>query len=349
MRLKQSILLQFILLLLCTLSAVLAYFYLYQYLPAERKLHREALYARAKAAFDVSLRPLERALGTSDDLALLSQVENIMKIDDVRAAYILDRGGRVLTHNSTSEWNKTYTDPVSRNAVKAQTLLLQRGGEDKEYVFSAPLGSSATLCLGLSSRKIDEAVSLASRTALYSALIVMVLAAALFLFFLYYGIGGRFRKMKDLLQSHALGGGTLPDGGADELGELSRLINEVLIKSEAERTAATSRAGEAGRKLSRVLAELTKSVDGGAVVLDSENRILCANIKAKDFLFPHEQEPAGKHVLEVVRYPELISLLQKAALNPGKMHQGNFDGVPIRAISSTWDASGGISGTIILI
>lgn len=290
------------------------------------------LLSRARAVSELSSRTLVRAIETRDDLALVAALEDIRKIDGVSSVYILDAGGKVLAHDRVSEWNKTCTDDASRKALSSKAMLVQRTLSPKGYLFSTPLTSGAVLCLVLSSQKIDEPLALAGRKALYSGLAAFLVLMLALGGFVYYAVGPRFRKLKEMLRNVAPGSGALPVEARDELGELTGLINEAMDRIGKGGDAGVKRADETVQKLESLIRALTGTMDAGIMVLDEENRIIGMNDAFRDFLSP-DAPPVGRHFLEAVRSDSLIELVKRAVLEPGTPLEGMIEGSAVKVIA----------------
>jgi|AGTN01.1.fsa_nt_gi hypothetical protein len=327
-----GIFVRFLLVSSLAVSAALLYFYLFQFLPSQAKLLESRLISRARAVSELSSRTLVRAIETRDDLALVSALEDIRKLDEVSSVYILDPGGKVLTHDSVSEWNKTYSDGISKKALASKGMLVQRTPSPKGYLFSTPLTSGAVLCLALSSRKMDESLALARRKALYSGLTAFFVVMLVLGGFVYYAVGPRLGKLKEMLKNLAPGSGALPVDARDELGELTGLINEAIRKIEKGGDAGVKRADETVQKLEGLIRTLTDNMDGGIMVLDGENRIIGVNDAFRNSLLP-DASPVGRHFLEAVRSARLIELVKRASLDPGNPVEEIIEGSAVRVIA----------------
>ena len=329
-RLLKSLFFRMFLFSVLSVSVLLVCFYYLQYIPSHEKLLRNALYDRVKTVFDLSADDLSKAVRSRDDISMLIGVEKIMKIEDVSTVYVLDNGFKVLTHDKTSQWGKTYDDETDRNAVNAKKVLRQwtQGG----YLFSVPLTSSSTLCVGISSQKMNEAAAGLRRDALYTIAIVVIAAAAAFGWFIYATVFLRFRDLRDRLASIELGGGTLPDGApGGEFLELQKLINGII--ANAASGAGRGRAGQCEDELRLLVDELAATHQSGVLVIGAENKVVAINRKGETLFGIKRDGAAGKHVLEAVGDAALIELIKKAAAKPGEAFEASVSGKPVKAYS----------------
>jgi hypothetical protein len=184
---------------------LVVYFYSFLYVPSQEKLIRANLFDRVKTIFVLSDNRLIKALQTHDDIMMLSVIENIMKLDDISTAYLLDNNCKVITHDKTTQWGKTYTDNLSKKAVATKKILRQKS--EFGYLFSLPLTSSATLCVGISSEKLTESISSLNSSALIEGVIILLISGILLYGFIYLRIYPRYAKLNGELRSLELGGG----------------------------------------------------------------------------------------------------------------------------------------------
>ncbi|MFA5779238.1 MAG: hypothetical protein WC947_03800 [Elusimicrobiota bacterium] len=346
---KQNIFFKSILFVFAVIASLLIFFYVFQFLPAQKKLLNKNLFDRAKTIYNLSGPIIVKAIETKDDLLILSQIENIMKLDDISTVYILDSDGKVITHDRTAEWGKIYGDEISKKAGGTKKELIQKSPEIKGYLYSVPLTSSATLCVGLSQQKTNETFDLIKKNAFYSAITVLIAVISIFAFFIFSQITSQFIKLENILKSVMLGTGEKIDvRRKDEFGKLSLLINKIINKLETENITAHKKLSETQKKSARFIQELSKHFENGLIVTNFENKIILANQKAKDFLSVVEKDPAGKHILEIIKTPEFIDVLKRSAANVNKLLEEVINNKTIKIIT-VGGRETEIIGTIIII
>jgi len=325
-------------------AAILLFMFISFYLHCSERLLTGALSDRARTVFGLCGDSLANALQAHDDIALLIQVERMMKLEDVSSVYILDSSGKVLIHDKTGEWGKTYIDDVSLKAAAAKKLISQRTRAG--FLFSGPLTSSATLCMVFSSQKIDESVSSMNKKALVTGSIITIAAVLAFSWFIYFLVYPRFKTLRGGLASLALGGtGRLPESGeAGEFSELRALVNSVLEKNCPAAVDALPGTAWCNRQLIDAILE---THSGGLLVIDENNKVLSLNGKAAEIIGAKKEDAAGKHVLDVVKLPALLELIKKASVTPGLVSEGNAAGGTVRvlAVAGTGEV---ISGIVLL-
>jgi hypothetical protein len=85
-------------------------------------------HARGPAAHWVFAHASVQAVVADDFLVLLHLINSIASDPDVLYAMVLDRSGRTLVHSDMSETGRTYTDPLSQQAVAAERPSSRRCG-----------------------------------------------------------------------------------------------------------------------------------------------------------------------------------------------------------------------------
>jgi PAS domain-containing protein len=315
-----------------SIAVLLAVLYCFQYIPAQKKLLRSALFEKVRTVFSLSGGTLTKALQTRDDIMMLSAVESIMKIEDISTVYVLDNNCKVITHDKTAEWGKMYSDGQSKNAVASQKMLRQV--EPYGFLFSEPLTSSATLCVGLSSQKLDESVASLNKEAFFTGLIIFIAASAGFLLLIQNILFLKLKKLSESLRSLALGGsGRLPqDGQDDEFGRLTKLINEAL-----DNNVSAAESGNEPRKdksLVQVIRALTDMHPAAVMVIGSDNKIISLNGKASALLGVVLEEACGKHILDSVKLPEILSLIKNVSEKPSDPVEASVQGMKAKAVST---------------
>ena len=304
------------------------YFYAFQYLPSQEKLIRSGLLDRAKTVFGLSGNTLTKGIQTHDDIMMLTTIESIMKIEDINTAYVLDNDRKVMLHDKTSEWGTVYNDETATKAVGAGKTIRQRvsGG----YIFSTPLTSSATLCVGISTQKLEESIASLNKDSFYSALIVLITGSICFFVLVYYMAFPLLKSLRAGLGSLELGGsGRLPDSAAnDEFGELQRLINSVLDKSVHSGLPADT------SKKTGIYDALTNIYGGGVIIFDGENKVLSLNTEAEKFIASTGAEVKGKHILDIPGLASLLVLIKKASEKPGEIIEMQLSGRNTKALAS---------------
>jgi hypothetical protein len=318
--------------IILAVAGLLVILYCFQYAPAQKKQLRAGLFDKVKTVISLSGNTLTKAILTRDDIAMLASIESIMNIEDVSAAYILDNGCRVITHDKTAEWGKTYTDELSKNAVEAKKILRQ--ATPYGFLFSQPLTSSATLCVGISSQKLEDSVSLLYREIFFTGLIIFVVSAAGFFWFVNNALALKFKKLGDELRSLELGGGgRLPEDGTDgEFGRLIKQINGVL--NICNSAADGARDTQKEKNLNLIINELVNITPAAVIIIGNDNKIISLSRLAAGFLGVDADEAKGMHVLDALNLPEITTLLKQVSEKPGGSAESIIRGKKGKAIAS---------------
>ena len=323
-------------------AALLIIVYCFQYAPTQKKLLRSGLFDKVKTVFSLSGNTLTKAIQAHDDIMMLTTIESIMKIEDVSAAYILDNNCKVITHDKTAEWGRIYADEQSKKAVESKKIIRQASASG--FLFSGPLTSSATLCLGISSQKLEESISSLNKEILFTALIIFIVAASGFFWLIYNMLFLKIKKLSEGLRSLEIGGsGRLPeDGPDDEFSRITKLINGVL--DNYGRAAGSGQERQKENNCSRFLSELANMNSAAIIIVGSDNKIISLNHKAAMFLGVVPGEAEGKHVLDAIKLTEMLALIKQASEKSGDSAEASITGRKVKAISA-----GGGAGIIIQI
>lgn len=165
------------------IAATVAGIYGLDFLPTVRLHMKNNISDKIVAVTAMAVGPINRAVKEKDDVLLLIQIQNLAHMDDIAAAYILDADGKILIHDRTSEWGQKYTDTFHRTAITKRKPLIQKSSSTS-WLYSIPLQSSATLCMVVSSQKIDTALTdLKKRTGYTAGALIFIVAIAIMLLF----------------------------------------------------------------------------------------------------------------------------------------------------------------------
>ena len=298
---------------------LLATIFLYSlvFIPAFKTFSNTYLIEKFNTIASVYGNSISRAMKHSDDLLLLGSIESIMKFEGVFSSYVLDKNGKVITHSDTHEWGKVYEDAISRKAIRSANRLMQPANKPQEYIFSVPLSSSSTLCIGFSKEKAEKMFEGVRSVYLYTSALMLILAAGMIIFLFNMLFAAKLRQLEYYLTSISLSkGARIPDLGKDELGSIARQINEFLSATGQNRSSHTEQQTDATRKVSALMQEVFSRLPFGLALLDPDHKILSAN---KLFWEPLSlgKDIIGKHVLDVIKKPELLALIRDSSENPG--------------------------------
>ena len=291
---------------LSLLAGAVVYQCFFQFFPAQEKLLKDALAAKADAAYIISQKDLRKGIETKDDLLILRELEKIMRVPGVQSVYVAGSGGEVLAHNKIGEWGKRYDDPVTQAALREEVSSLKRTGN--AMVFSAPLASSMFI-LTFSGEYLRAALSSQRKKMIYTLLIVAIIGGLIAGLF-NRNLQMRFQKLEEYVRS--LGFETANRAsfaGKDELSAIANAASELMNSREIK----DSSSARPHLVSQAVLEELSRRFPFGLLVLDATNRILTMNEKAKAILAVQTETFAGMHLLDVAKERSLLDIVERAA------------------------------------
>jgi hypothetical protein len=335
------------------LAAVFLFsFYYLLYIPGQEAVLTKELFTRVKNVAAVTGPDIVMAIMAKEDLPLVRKIESIKNLDDISAVYVLDKTGIVVIHDRTAEWGKVYDDSFSKGSIEKREISRKRLPGAKGYLTAVPLDLSYTLYVEASTQKISERIKLARKNGLYVIAIALILSSLFFAWF----VNGIFRKRlrrldKELRQigldlSSRIGPG---DGPKDELAVLANEINALLDKFRDELGNVRAASFLELKNSRRILESLVACLEMGAAVVDSENRIIAINEKAKQaFNISPDSSISEKHFLDVFNGPDILNVLKKAALNKNVIITEALFDKKLRALTLS-EPSGDIIGTVIVI
>jgi len=296
---------------------------------------------KAKSAIKVIIPSFNKALENSDDINLLINVESVAKIKNITACFILNKDGKVIIHNNTSEWNTERNSEIYNKAMKQRTDLLQQMPDKNLLLFSEPLINDCMLFCTFSIQKAKETakywkIKYYAVFSFFAALIVIILYFLSKLLVL-----KPFNKTKKALEQKSTE--DIKDGKYDEITDIFVTEREKIAK-ELEILKETK---ESLSKIIEYLQETSYKDSLALIILNSLNEVVYVydntpegNILKKDF-------KKGGHIFEVSGNSNLVNIVTKANKNPGKEIDEIFENHKISAASI--DAGGKAAGTIIKI
>jgi hypothetical protein len=290
---------------------------------------------KAKSALQVIVPSFNKALENSDDINLLINIESVAKIENITICFILDRTGKVIIHNNTSEWSAERTSRIYNRAIEQKTQSLQQTSNKDFLLFSEPLINNCTLFCMFSAKKAKE-TSKNWKIKYYTAASSAALLIVIILYFLSkLFILLPFNKMKKTDEN-------IKENKYDE-------ITDIFMSEKEKITKKIKMLEEDRASLSKIIeySQETSIKDSSAfIILNSLNKVVYAydntgSILKKDF-------EKGEHILEISENPNLVKIISKANENPGKEVNESFKNYVISAVSISDDGKTA-AGTIIKI
>jgi len=293
--------------------AILTVFYTVIYFPSQKSLLEKNLFDKIRTISILSEPAMQKAVKGQDDIAILSVMESIMKVEDVASVYALDAGGRVLAHNQIGEWGRQYNDNFSAAGIKAAKVFWQRAAG--ELIYSVPLDGSSTLFIRLSRQRVSDTVNALKKKALITGGAAAVISITLLAFLLHKLVGAPFKKLHGVLSSMILGsGGAVEAGGNDEFGDTYRLLNEFVdvINGRSKSASGGGSPDGVSKNFSLLLETALEGCGHGVIIISADNIIAGMNEPARRFLGHDDGYAAGKHVLDALSASPLLGLLEKS-------------------------------------
>jgi len=296
---------------------------------------------KAKSAIKVIIPSFNKALENSDDINLLMNIESVAKIKNITVCFILNKEGKVIIHNNTSEWNTERNSEIYNKAIKKRTEFLQQTSDKNILLFSQPLINNCTLFCMFSIQKAKETAKyweIKYYTVFsFSALIIAIILHFLSKLFILIP----FNKTKKALEHKSVE--DIKKGKYNEIADIFVI--------EREKTARKIELLEGDREnLTDIIEYLQKdfSKDSLAfIILNSLNKVVYARDNTGNILKKNNTE-RDRHILEISENSNFINIVTKANENPGKEITESFENYVITALSiNACNTSNKIVGTIV--
>ncbi|OQA91917.1 MAG: sensory histidine kinase AtoS [Elusimicrobia bacterium ADurb.Bin231] len=306
-------------------TLLLVSFYVFQLFPTQKKLLRDKLWDRGKTISELSKPIILKALQTKDDITLLSQIENIMKMDDINTAYILNTEGKVIVHNKSGEWDKIFKDAVHQKGLKATGATISAIREPSGYLYSFPLtspdGTRYILFIGLSDQKLKIDYSSLLQNGIYTAIPTFFIIIILFAIFASYEIAMPISKFNRVLNSILLGKGDekIVTSKKDEIGQIACGINCIIDKFSSDISTVKNKISSIKEKSVCLICELSKLFPEGLIITDSEDKIIFINEAGASAISVNQTESIDKHILELTKNADFMELVQQSLSSQNKI------------------------------
>lgn len=320
--------------------AMTAVFYLLAHMLSEYKAKdlRQLTIEKARSAVNVSIPSINRALQNSDDIALLTNIEAISKLESVSSAFILDKNDTVIIHNNTDEWNSKRTGGIYEKAVNHNGELLQPSFDKDHILFSVPLAKDYTLCCIFSTQKAAETAGYWKiKYFTFAGAAAAVLIIILYLFSKLF-IALPFNRTKQKIEKGALD--APKDGKFDEIADMFAAENE---KSRQKITALENDK----KSLTKIIEHYLSGFQNAQllIILDSSNNIVYSYDKTGKFL--KKEFAPGSNIIEAAVNPAILEAAAKAAKSPEKEINEMIENFSLSALAL--GETGNIYSTILKI
>ncbi|MDR1417778.1 MAG: hypothetical protein LBI80_01250 [Endomicrobium sp.] len=111
---------------------------------------------KIKAQINALLPYFNKAIENQDDINLIINIENLLKLENIISCFILDSKNKVLMHNNTSQWDKEKNSQIYNTAITKKAYTVQKTDNIEILLISQPLISDYTLCCIVSIKKALE-------------------------------------------------------------------------------------------------------------------------------------------------------------------------------------------------
>jgi hypothetical protein len=355
-KISRSISAKFTLFSVCFIFIILSCLFAYNYY-TEKNRTREQFITRCKFLLE-SYGPLvSRAVSFSDDLALISYMQNIMEQSDVLYTMVLDSRGKVLAHHKAAETGKTYDDAVTQKAVKSSSLEIYTyyPAESKYEVYDVSLALRVSgkkigvLRTGFSTRELVVGMDRYFEKNLVVG-VVILLFCSLGSYFFSHGLMSPIAKLKNIIEDMGQLNFTESTGHRrqDELGELMHTAGQTVELIKGHYIEMENRANQWKNRFELYLKNLGMCFRKGVILTDNENRIIYCDGLTGELMFSDGRNLLGKHILEVTRNIELVDALKFSTENSNQVIQKEIKSAS-RTVSiiTVKDAASQLIGTII--
>lgn len=309
---------------------------------------------------------IEVAAENQDDIKLNDYMKHIMEFPRTKFSKVNDPAGKVIAHNDVRKWGKTDRDRDTLQILRARKFSVYRRWDENNrlmYEFIQPLRSSAgeyigAHRIGFSAEGIAKRVREMKRksfnaTLLWSsifALIVGVFSKKITLYgapkikYILNTIMAERWNEEEKKQSHIL-------KKKDEWGDLARHCDYMAKRIEDEKRLYSERVGKTNNDLKYFIQNIGKAFKSGAILADSENKIVFINKTALRMLsLSNETEVMGEHITSIFKNPILIEIFQKSMSNPNQLINESIEHPPADiTATSIYSSDDSLIGVLVLL
>ena len=265
---------------------------------------------KTRSAVRTSLLSVNKAIENSDDISLLSSIDNLAKHENINSCFILDRDNKVIIHNNTNDWNQIRKSEEYDRAINYDGELIQATPDKDHLLFSEPLAKDYTLFCIISIEKAGETAKIwqiryytvAALTAFVITFVVYFFAKLFILF--------PFNRTKKRLET-----ANAENLKNEKYDEISDLFLSERKKYEDKIFALEENGKNLALMIKHFLSGYEKNRDA-AIALNEANNIIAAYDKTQEILKPDFTE--GNNIIEVLINPDLLKIISKAAETPNK-------------------------------
>ncbi|MDR2191766.1 MAG: hypothetical protein LBO62_02640 [Endomicrobium sp.] len=292
---------------------------------------------KTRSAVNISVLNINKSIESSDDIALLSNIDNLAKYDSINSCFILDRDNKVIIHNNTNDWNQVRKSEQYDRAINYDGQLVQTTPDKDHLLFSKPIAKDYTLFCIISIEKASETVKIwrikyyaAAAATAFVITFVVYLFAKLFILI-------PFNRTKRRLEN--ANGENIKNEKYDE-------ISDLFLSERKKFEDKISSLEEENKNLALIIKYFLlrgKETCAAAIALNGANNIICAYDKTEKIL--KKDFSVGDNIIEALLNPDLLKIISKAAETPNGEIAADYGEIEIKAFSVSDGEK--ISGTIL--
>ncbi|MGM0440863.1 MAG: hypothetical protein ACQEQC_00345 [Elusimicrobiota bacterium] len=282
----------------------------------------------------------ENAIIKKDDISLNEYMSQIMGFPRTRFAMVLDPDGYVKAHNDMQEWGEQYKDSETLEVLRDREFTIYRRQHDGEPLFELvqPLRSSygefiGVLRVGFSAEGITSTMeSLKAQTrkmiVLWALIIAFVVGLASKQITLYGAPKIKYilnTIMAERWDEEEKKQSKIIDK-KDEWGALARHCDYMAKRIEDEKEVYKDKAEQTSKNLKSFIHNIGKAFKSGAVLANSENKVVYINDTARHILsIDSASEVHGNHIASIFKSRKLVELFQKSLKSPNQLLTKKLD------------------------
>jgi hypothetical protein len=256
---------------------------------------------KVKAQINALLPYLNKALENSDDINLITKIDNFSKLENITSCFILDSKKKVFVHNNTSQWDREKNSQIYNIAITKKAYTIQKTDKAEILLISEPLISDYTLCCIVSIKKALENAKYWQIKYFTISISSTILILILFYFLAKLIILWPFNRIKKSLENQYLKDYT--DNNYNE-------ITDIFIKQkdkESKNIQILLQENKSLNKIVKYIQDKHKGNNLAVIILNSFKQIVYAFDDTKVFL--KEKFKINNHIFESSTNTTLINVV----------------------------------------
>ncbi len=276
---------------------------------------------QAKLLTETYAMAVSDAMEIKDDILLISYMDRLKKIPDCQYAMIINQEGKVLMHTDSTKVRERLSDTTTLRTLEADDTLIQEiyNGE-KIYDVSSPVlinfRKVAVLRIGFNIESVSKQMDNYRQQATL-ILIFMLALSVIGVFVSSLNISKGFSDLNALIESAAKGriSEKIRFGRDDEISDIAAQIQKTMSETRAICDSYENKITSMGKMKNYFITGFAKFFSEGLIVLDDQNKVIYINSHAIN-LISVSDDVVGKHILEITRSSEIMSMLSDAERQP---------------------------------